>query len=207
MSRLGKVTTLFGLLALVALAVTYAASISWRSGIGGWASAVWMPPGPGGPVWQTVRFGAQHFAWPAFLFARLGLPHSWILLLAGAVIASRPLYRAVSSQFSRLLAIVLLYAALGWTYFWLLPVPSPWSPYGQVFTQQTDGEVYFAAFVRGYREGVTDTYLNEEIVPEAYTRGKRDGLIAGIGERLRVAPGFMTSGLVEHLRKYPPKAP
>ncbi|KAB2969673.1 MAG: hypothetical protein F9K18_00845 [Thermoanaerobaculia bacterium] len=103
-----------------------------------------------------------------------------------------------------LLAVFAAYGAAGWVYFWVVPVPTPQFPHGKWIHDTEARELYFKAFTRGYQEGVTDSYINEDFVPEAYSRGKGDGLVAGIGERIRVAPRVMRSGLVEHLRKYPP---
>lgn len=187
----------------IAAGVVYLSMQSWARHSSP-AAGIWQPPGLGGPYWEIVRFGGQHFAWPAFLASRLGLSNGWIvLLLVGALGAM--VQRRIRMRPVWFIVLVAAYGAAGWVYFWLLPVPLPHFPHGDWIRGPEDQAMYFRAFVRGYREGVSDSYVNECFVPEAYSRGKADGLVAGIGERIRVAPNFMKSGLVEHVRKYPPR--
>jgi len=189
--------------ASIGVLVFYLSMQSW-SRFSSPAAGIWQPPGLGGPLWELVRFGGQHFAWPAFLASRLGLSNAWVALLPVGTLAVL-VQRRMHLRLRWLLLAFAAYGATGWVYFWVLPVPLPHFPHGDWIREPEEQAMYFSAFVRGYREGVSDAYINECFVPEAYSRGKADGLVAGIGERLRVAPMIMKSSLVEHVRKYPPR--
>lgn len=140
-----------------------------------------------------LRFGLQHLLWPAYLASRLGFIHTWIVLvgLAGVVgvFAKRSRGRSALLPSCGAAGSCLL----GWVYCWVLPVPLPAAPFGVFGSERPDRAAYGAGFRIGYREGLLDAFSNPNLTNPSARRGLGDGLLAGVGERERVAPGVIPS--------------
>lgn len=140
-----------------------------------------------------LRFGLQHLLWPAYLASRLGFIHTWIVLVGflGAVGLVAKRSRARSAAL--LACMPVAYCLLGWVYCWVVPVPLPLAPFGVLGSERPDNSAYEDGFRIGFRQGLLDAWMNPNLTDLSVRRGLGDGLLAGTGERERVAPGLIPS--------------
>lgn len=140
-----------------------------------------------------VRFGLQHLLWPAYLVSRLGFIHTWIVLVGLLVIVGIAAARSRERSAVLFACIPAAYCLLGWVYCWVVPVPLPLAPFGMFGSERPDSSAYADGFSIGFRQGLLDAWMNTNFTDPSVRKGLGDGLLAGVGERERVAPGVIPS--------------
>ena len=143
------------------------------------AVAVGVGVGSAFLLWYPFPFS---LAWPGLVFARLGVPHSW-LFAVGLMVAllvwfglrsrSRPWWQVVTVS----LFVSLGYCAIAFFYVARLSVPLPAvTPYESAPEQRA---AYLQSYDSGYRDGMAGVLCTYCFYPEAETRGFYEGAYHG----------------------------
>ncbi len=131
-------------------------------------------------VWYPFPFS---LAWPGLALARVGVSHSWLLVVAlivgllvwlGLRSRSRAWWQVVTVSF----LVSAGYCAISFLYATRLPVPLPTiTPYDTVPAQRA---AYLQSYEFGYRNGMIGINRTYCFYPEVETRGFYDGSYHGI---------------------------
>ncbi len=162
---------------------------------------------------MSFTVGWRYLLWPSFLFARIGVPESWIALapVLGVVIFSftRVLRKNGASYLRRSIligAFLTVFTAFGIAYVHIAPVPKPAYPPTSRWSHPTDAQwkLYLGAYEEAYRWGIVDNWHNwTGAFADEVREGWVLGFSMGLAEWEATIPGAKNSAIFRVIKQEP----